>query len=96
MEYEGVKVDEAFLAKYSEELQSDLILLRASIWEMAGQEFNIDSPKQLGEILFDKLKLPGAEKLKRDNLQRAKKSSVNSKRNIRLQLNCSIIAKLPS
>jgi DNA polymerase-1 len=64
MEYEGVKVDEAFLANYSGELQSDLILLRDAIWEMAGQEFNIDSPKQLGEILFDKLKLPSVEKTK--------------------------------
>ena len=64
MEYEGVKVDEAFLANYSVELQTDLILLRDAIWEMAGQEFNIDSPKQLGEILFTKLGLPGAEKTK--------------------------------
>ena len=64
MEYEGVKVDRDFLNQYSEELHKDLLKLRNSIWEQAGQEFNIDSPKQLGEILFEKMKLPGAEKTK--------------------------------
>lgn len=64
MEYEGVKVDEEFLKVYSDELGADLLLLRDEIWKMAGQEFNIDSPKQLGEILFDKLELPGAKKTK--------------------------------
>ena len=64
MECTGVKIDEPFLKKYSEVLHADLIILRDEIWQMSGQEFNIDSPKQLGEILFEKLKLPGAEKTK--------------------------------
>lgn len=64
MEYAGVKIDEEFLKNYSEELGADLLKLRDEIWAMAGQEFNIDSPKQLGEILFDKLKIPGATKTK--------------------------------
>jgi DNA polymerase-1 len=64
MEYEGVKIDQGFLNDYSALLGSDLLDLREQIWTMAGQEFNIDSPKQLGEILFVKLKLPGAEKTK--------------------------------
>lgn len=64
MEYEGVKIDRAFLQNYSDELQHDLLRLRSEIWELAGQEFNIDSPKQLGEILFVKLGLPGGEKTK--------------------------------
>jgi DNA polymerase-1 len=64
MEREGVKVDEEFLRNYSSELTNEIIGIRNKIYEQAGQEFNIDSPKQLGEILFDKLKLPGAEKTK--------------------------------
>ena len=64
MEHEGVKIDEAFLNGYSVELQNDLILLRDDIWKMAGQEFNIDSPKQLGDILFVNLGIPGGEKTK--------------------------------
>lgn len=64
MENEGVKIDEEFLKNYSEELGSELLSLREDIWKMAGSEFNIDSPKQLGEILFDQLKLPGASKTK--------------------------------
>lgn len=64
MEREGVKVDQEFLKNYSNELTTEIIGIRDKIFEQAGQEFNIDSPKQLGEILFDKLKLPGAEKTK--------------------------------
>ena len=64
MEHEGVKIDEAFLNNYSVELQNDLVLLRDDIWKMAGQEFNIDSPKQLGDILFVNLGIQGGEKTK--------------------------------
>jgi DNA polymerase-1 len=64
MEHEGVKIDEAFLNGYSVELQNDLLLLRDDIWKMAGQEFNIDSPKQLGDILFVSLGITGGEKTK--------------------------------
>ncbi len=64
MEYEGVKIDQPFLEQYSSELHNDLVKLRDEIWGMAGQEFNIDSPKQLGDILFGKLGLPGGEKTK--------------------------------
>jgi DNA polymerase-1 len=64
MENEGVKIDEEFLKNYSEELGTELLSLREEIWKMAGVEFNIDSPKQLGDILFEHLKLPGATKTK--------------------------------
>jgi len=64
MEYTGVNIDKDFLGQYSSELHAELILLREDIWKMAGQEFNIDSPRQLGDILFGKLGLPGAEKTK--------------------------------
>jgi DNA polymerase I len=57
MEYEGVKVDVNVLSKLSEELRSETEVIQREIYEMAGTEFNIGSPKQLGEILFDKMKL---------------------------------------
>lgn len=57
MEFEGVKVDTAVLAKMSEELKSASEAVQAEIFKLAGTEFNIGSPKQLGEILFDKMKL---------------------------------------
>jgi len=57
MEYNGVKVDAQVLGKMSEELRSELDKTQKEIFALAGAEFNIGSPKQLGEILFDKLKL---------------------------------------
>jgi DNA polymerase-1 len=57
MEHKGVKVDEAGLNAYSVELHKDLLELDSSIKELAGVDFLISSPKQLGEVLFDKLKL---------------------------------------
>lgn len=57
MEYEGVNISAAFLNEYSQKLQEELLVLEKSIYEQAGISFNIDSPKQLGEVLFDKLKI---------------------------------------
>ena len=57
MEYEGVKVDKEALASMSKELQEISLKAQDEIFDIAGQEFNIASPKQLGEVLFDKLKL---------------------------------------
>ncbi len=58
MEHEGVKIDSAFLNSYSKELETDLLALRSKIFEHAGREFNIDSPKQLGDVLYNEMKLP--------------------------------------
>lgn len=58
MEYEGVKIDQQFLADYSQELNVDMLAVRDEIYKLAGLEFNVDSPKQLGEILYNHLKLP--------------------------------------
>lgn len=58
MEYEGVKIDEQFLRDYSAELNIDMLAVRDEIYKLAGLEFNVDSPKQLGEILYNHLKLP--------------------------------------
>jgi DNA polymerase-1 len=58
LEYEGVALDTAFLEDYSKELAVDLERLRAEVHDLAGVDFNLDSPKQLGEVLFDKLDIP--------------------------------------
>ena len=57
MELEGINLDEAFLGSLSEELDKDIKSLEQKIYEAAGEEFNIASPKQLGIILFEKMKL---------------------------------------
>jgi DNA polymerase-1 len=57
MEENGVKLDKEALRQFAVELETTLLELRDSIYELSGEEFNISSPKQLGEILFDKLKI---------------------------------------
>ena len=57
MELEGINLDTQFLQSLSEELDNDIRKLETKIYEEAGEQFNIASPKQLGEILFEKLKL---------------------------------------
>ncbi len=64
MEEEGIRTDGDALKEYSEMLGKRVEELEKSIYEAAGTEFNINSPKQLGEILFEKMKLPGAKKTK--------------------------------
>ncbi len=59
MEEEGIRVDVAALQDYSVQLGQEIKELEGQIYAMAGQEFNIGSPKQIGEILFDKLKIGG-------------------------------------
>ena len=57
METEGIKIDTSYLKKLDKEFEEDLGKLKKEIFKKAGEEFNLNSPKQLGEILFDKLKL---------------------------------------
>ena len=64
METKGVSVDTKFLEKMGAELNEKLSKIEARIFELAGTEFNINSPKQLGEVLFDKLELPVIKKTK--------------------------------
>ena len=64
MEKEGIGVLPEELKKYGEELGKQIELLEDKIHKEAGSDFNINSPKQLGEILFDNMKLPGAKKTK--------------------------------
>jgi DNA polymerase-1 len=64
MERHGICLDVAYLQQFSAELAEQLTQLEAEIHRLAGRNFLISSPKQLGEILFDELKLPGAKKTK--------------------------------
>ena len=62
MEFEGISIDVPALIDYSKELDETLIRLDAEIKDAAGENFNIDSPKQLGEVLFEKLKISSKAK----------------------------------
>jgi DNA polymerase-1 len=62
MEFEGIKIDEEFLKDYSKELEKDAKKAEESVYKQAGVRFNLASPKQLGEVLFDKLKLDSSAK----------------------------------
>jgi len=70
IEIAGIKVNESFLNDYSKELETELVQLEKEIIALAGMPFNIASPKQLGEVLFDHLKLdPKAKKTKTGQYQ---------------------------
>ncbi len=81
MQWNGMKVNENDLIEFGGQLKEGLNLLTQEIYELAGEEFNINSPKQLGEILFDKMKLPVIKKTKsgystaEDVLEKLKKES---------------------
>jgi DNA polymerase-1 len=64
MEKEGIRVDVDFLKSLSKTLDDDIKILEASIFETAGEKFNLASPKQLGDVLFDKLKIGGLKQKK--------------------------------
>lgn len=70
MEFEGIKVDEHFLKEYSRLLEQDASIAEKNVYQQAGVNFNLASPKQLGEVLFDKLQLdPSAKKTKTGQYQ---------------------------
>jgi DNA polymerase-1 len=70
MEFEGIRIDEPFLNDYSKELEREAKLAEEKVYSTAGVRFNLASPKQLGEVLFDKLKLdPSAKKTKTGQYQ---------------------------
>jgi len=65
MELEGISLDEKWLAQESIDLENDLRQLESKIFEISGEEFNMNSPRQLGDVLFDKMQLdPKAKKTK--------------------------------
>jgi DNA polymerase-1 len=64
MEREGVVIDPDLLRKLSNDFATDMAKLEEDICKLAGEKFNVGSPKQLGEILFDKMGIPGGQKTK--------------------------------
>jgi DNA polymerase-1 len=62
IERAGIRIDGPALAAQSQEIEQALAQYTARIWELAGEQFNINSPKQLGEILFEKLQLPATKR----------------------------------
>ncbi len=64
MQYEGIYIDKQELLDFGKELQEKIDILTQEIYELTGEEFNINSTKQLGEILFEKLKLTVKKKTK--------------------------------
>ncbi len=70
MEFEGIRIDESFLKEYSKVLEEEALSAEKRVYETAGVKFNLASPKQLGEVLFEKLKLdPNAKKTKTGQYQ---------------------------
>ncbi|GHA65751.1 DNA polymerase I [Pontibacter akesuensis] len=65
IEKEGISIDSDALADISMQLEAEIVSMEKRIFEIAGEQFNIGSPKQLGEILFDKLELNGKSKIKK-------------------------------
>ena len=64
MEQAGIRVDKEQLKIYGEQLEEKIVTLEQKIYELAGETFNINSPKQLGEILFERMQLPHGKKTK--------------------------------
>ena len=64
MERKGIKIDVSYFKNYSLELEKELAKIEKAIYKEAGEEFNINSPKQLGDILFVKMNLPSGKKTK--------------------------------
>ena len=64
MEQAGVRVDKEQLKQYGEQLEGKIATLEQEVYELAGERFNINSPKQLGEILFERMQLPHGKKTK--------------------------------
>ena len=62
MEYEGVRVDASALAEFAAQLSKEILGHETTIYQLAGTKFNLNSPRQLGQILFDVLKIGGVRK----------------------------------
>src|SRR4029453_17992631 len=62
VERAGIRIDGPALAAQSQHIEGELARYSARIFELAGEEFNINSPKQLGEILFEKLQMPTSKR----------------------------------
>ena len=64
MEETGIKIDKKYFSEFQNELEEKINMLQSDIYKLADGEFNIDSPQQLGEVLFEKLQIPSGKKTK--------------------------------
>ena len=64
MEETGIKIDKKYFSEFQNELEEKINMLQSDIYKLADGEFNIDSPQQLGEVLFEKLQIPSSKKTK--------------------------------
>ncbi|WP_304180271.1 DNA polymerase I [Leptotrichia trevisanii] len=64
MEETGIKIDKKYFSEFQNELEEKINMLQSDIYKLADGEFNIDSPQQLGEVLFEKLQIPAGKKTK--------------------------------
>ena len=64
MEETGIKIDKKYFSEFKNELEEKINTLQSDIYKLADGEFNIDSPQQLGEVLFEKLQIPSGKKTK--------------------------------
>ena len=64
MEETGIKIDKKYFSEFQNELEEKINMLQSDIYKLADEEFNIDSPQQLGEVLFEKLQIPSGKKTK--------------------------------
>lgn len=64
MEETGIKIDKKYFSEFQNELEEKINMLQSDIYKLADREFNIDSPQQLGEALFEKLQIPSGKKTK--------------------------------
>ena len=79
IEKNGIKIDSVFLNKLSEKYKVKINLIEESIFDLAEQEFNLNSPKQLGEILFEKLKINNNKKTKTGQYSTSEETLINIK-----------------
>jgi len=68
MEFNGIKVDDSYLKKLSKKFEDKIRKIEKEIYSIAGKEFNIGSPKQLGEIIYNELKIAKSKKTKKGSL----------------------------
>ena len=98
MEQAGVKIDRAVLPEMSSRLEREIDAKAREIYECCGSEFNINSPKQLGDVLFNKLNLPKPVKYGkgRNDLDSGRCAGSHCQRRMRLPAWCSSTASYPS
>ncbi len=80
MEYAGIKLDKDALSEYAKELNEELNKTTLSIYELAGEEVNINSPKQLGELLFERLKITDKPKMTKTKQYKTDEETLTSLR----------------